>query len=340
MKPTQPSDGGSMTRRVPLPWWPVLALFSPVLLPVLFVANRKFKENIETSEERNRVRLDEVRPLELPELEFLEITVLVEEKTREGFLGAPGPSYWLKTDRGSMLFDVAYGPEYPALAQNASRLGFSLDQVDAMAISHLHPDHMGGLRAQMRNSVVVPKEMGDPEGQPCYLPGEAAASGFEAEVVDEPRLLAAGIATTGPLARSLFLQGLCEEQALVARIRGKGLVVISGCGHPTLERIVGMVRKMSTDPIHAIVGGFHMPVTDSPLRILGLKVQMFIGTGKPFWQRITEDDLMQTIAEFNKAEPAKVLFSAHDSCDYAAGRLREELSSAFEVLEAGATYRL
>jgi hypothetical protein len=62
----------------------------------------------------------------------------------------------------------------------------------------------------------------------------------------------------------------------------------------------------ASDPIHAIVGGFQMPVTDSPLRTLGIRVLMFIGTGEPFWERITEDDPMQTIAELQKAEPVKV----------------------------------
>ena len=52
------------------------------------------------------------------------------------------------------------------------------------------------------------------------------AANFDAEVVQKPKMLAAGIGTTGPLARSLFFLGLCEEQALVARIQDKGLVVI------------------------------------------------------------------------------------------------------------------
>ena len=35
--------------------------------------------------------------LELPELDFLELTVLVDEKTGEGFRGDPGVSYLVRT---------------------------------------------------------------------------------------------------------------------------------------------------------------------------------------------------------------------------------------------------
>ena len=89
--------------------------------------------------------------------------------------------------------------------------------------------------------------------------------------------------------------GWTEEQAIVARLKDKGLVVITGCGHPTIETIIQMAKHLSDEPIYAIGGGLHFPVTDSPLRKPGLKVQMIWGTGKPPWQKITEQDLEQTI---------------------------------------------
>jgi len=117
--------------------------------------------------------------------------------------------------------------------------------VDAVAVSHLHVDHMGGMEAARLRRLAVPSELGAPDGKPCYLPDAAVAEGFSAEVVESPRLLAAGIGTTGPLARSLFFLGFCEEQALVAHVRDKGLVVITGCGHPTVEVILEMLAMSS-----------------------------------------------------------------------------------------------
>ena len=217
----------------------------------------------------------------MPELEHFELTVLLEQKADPGFLGAAGVSYLIKTDQGSLLFDLGYGPEMPALTHNATRLGFKIDQVGALAISHLHPDHMGGFKAVRDNQVTVPQEFGRCEAIPCYLPAEANAEGFQTEVLEGPRMLTAGVASTGPLTRSLFLLGWTEEQAIVARLKNKGLVVFTGCGHPTIETIVQMVKRLSDEPIYAIGGGLHFPITDSPLRKPGLKVQMIWGTGKP-----------------------------------------------------------
>jgi 7,8-dihydropterin-6-yl-methyl-4-(beta-D-ribofuranosyl)aminobenzene 5'-phosphate synthase len=329
-----------MSYRISPAWWPLLGLSSPVLIPMLLVKNRRFKQNIRRSQEVNKERMDRAESLEMPQLKHFEITVLVEQKVEPGFLGAPGVSYLIKTDQGSLLFDLGYGPEMPALAHNAIKLGFKMDQVDALAISHLHPDHMGGFKAVRKKQVIVPREIGGSEGFPCFLPAEANAEGFKAEVVDGPRMLAAGVASTGPLSRSLFLMGWTEEQAIVARLKDKGLVVFTGCGHPTIETIIQMVKRLSDEPIYAVGGGLHFPITDSPLRKPGLKVQMIWGTGNPPWKRISNEDLTRTIDHLNAVSPKHVFLSAHDTCDYAIDRFKNELRSEVEVLKAGATYVL
>jgi len=249
-----------MSYRISPVWWPIIALSSPVLFPMLLVKNRRFKQNLHRSHEVNKERIESADPLELPQLNHFELTVLVEQKTEHGFLGAPGVSYFIKTDQGSLLFDVGYGPEMPTLADNAGKIGFTMEQVDALVISHLHPDHMGGFKAVRTNHVTVPLDIGGPEGRPCFLPVEANAEGFQTDVVEGPRMLAAGVASTGPLARSLFFFGWTEEQAIVARIKDKGLVVFTGCGHPTIETIIQMVRKLSDEPLYAVGGGLHFPI--------------------------------------------------------------------------------
>ena len=317
-----------------------MVLSLPVLFPVLLVKNRFYRHNIKRARNLNNERMEQAQPIDMPALERFEITVLEDQKTEPGFLGAPGVSYLIKTDRGSLLFDLGYGPEVPALAHNAKKIGFAISQVDALAISHLHPDHMGGFKAARNKQVTMPEEFGPPTGIPCYLPAKANADGFQAEVVEKPRLLAGGIASTGPLARSLFLMGWTEEQAIIALLKGKGLVVFTGCGHPTIETIIQMVKRISKAPIYAIGGGLHFPVTDSPLRKPGLKVQMIWGTGKPPWRRITREDLSCTIDHLNAIHPRHVFLSAHDTCDYAIDRFRKELRSDTKVLRSGATYQL
>ena len=329
-----------MPYRISPAWWPILALSSPVLLPKLFIKNHRFKENVKKALVQNEERIQKAGKLELPELTKFELSVLVEQKTEQGFLSSPGVSYLIKTDQGSLLFDLGYGPENKALASNAEKIGFSMDQIDAVAISHLHPDHMGGFKAVKENQVALPKEFEGSSIKPCFLPAKASANSFNVEIVTSPRMIAAGIASTGPLARGLFLMGWTEEQAIVARIKDKGLVVLTGCGHPTIETIIKMVKNVSDEPIYAIGGGLHFPLTDSPLRKPGLKVQMIWGTGKPPWKRITEKDLERTIKFLNVIKPKHVFLSAHDTCDYSINRFENDLKSETTVLKAGGVYKL
>ena len=331
-------ENGMSFRVSPL-WWPFLGVASPIIVPFLIAKNRRFKKNLKLAGELNRDRLRQAEPFDVPELNFLELTVLVEEKTEESFLGDAGVSYLFRSDQGSLLYDVGFGPERPALAHNAAKLGIKLDQVDSLCISHLHPDHMGGLKASRAKCVTVPKELDMPKGQPCFLPDKANAEGYKCELIDKPRLLTGGIATTGPLARSLFFFGLTEEQALIAHLKGKGLVIFTGCGHPTIELIVQMVNRLSKEPIYIIGGGLHFPITGGRGNRAGIQFQTVIGTGKPVWQRITDDDLSSTITALNKFNPSKVFLSSHDSCDHFLTRMKHELKAETEVLKAGKTYR-
>ena len=328
-----------MSFRISPVWWPVLAVASPVIVPWLLVRNRHFQEDRARAAELNQERMSQAEPLEMPELDFLELTVLVEWKTEERFMGDAGVSYLFKTELGSMLYDVGFGPTRPALAHNAAKLGFHLDQVEALTISHLHSDHMGGIPAQRSRQVTVPDELMSPELKPCFLPDRAEAKGFKAELVERSQLLTAGIASTGPLARSLFMFGFTEEQALLARVKDKGLVVFTGCGHPTIEVVLEMVGRLSNEPLYTVGGGLHLPVTGGRGNRAGIQFQTMIGTGKPPWQRITDEDLSRTIAAINSASPKRVYLSGHDTCDHSLDRMKRELNAETEVLKAGATYR-
>lgn len=329
-----------MRARISPLWWPVLALSSPVLLPKLLFRNRSFAKEVKKAHDINCQRIEQADKLDLPELDFLELQVLVDQRAAPGYMSEPGVSYLFTTDRGSLLFDVGFGPESPVLANNAKKLGFSIDQVDGVAISHLHPDHMGGFRAARNKQVTLPPSMQSRSKKTCFLPAQAAAGNFNVEIVQNPGMLSAGLATTGPLARALFMMGWTEEQALVARIKDKGLVVFTGCGHPTIETILQLVQHLSNEKIYAIGGGLHFPVTDSPLKKPGLKVQMIWGTGKQPWKRITDTDLNRTITNINKIDPEHVFLSPHDTCDHSLSQFSKNLKCNTTILKAGATYRL
>ncbi|MCU0961701.1 MAG: hypothetical protein MUF48_16525 [Pirellulaceae bacterium] len=88
------------------PWmWPALALASPALVPSMLRRHRVFKANSSRAETLNRERIAAARALELPVLDRLDLTVLVDEKTSAGFRGDPGVSYLICTEMGTLLFD-------------------------------------------------------------------------------------------------------------------------------------------------------------------------------------------------------------------------------------------
>ena len=73
----------------------------------------------------------------------LRITVLVENTVRKrGLLAEHGLSFLIETGTERILFDTGQGL---ALRHNAAQLKLDLKTLDAVALSHGHYDHTGGL---------------------------------------------------------------------------------------------------------------------------------------------------------------------------------------------------
>lgn len=50
-----------------------------------------------------------------------------------------------------------------------------------------------------------------------------------------------------------------DDQALIAKVEGKGLVIISGCGHAGIINTINYAKKLGgTEKIYAVLGGFHL----------------------------------------------------------------------------------
>ena len=327
-----------MARRISPLLWPLLLAGSPVIIPWLVARNQGFKRDQALALTQNRERIQQAAPLDLPELDSLELTPLVEWEHAPGFKREPGVSYWLKSHAGNVLYDIGFGPQIGGLEHNSKKLGFSFKDTPTVVISHLHMDHMGGEKAQKEKTVRIPPALGTTSGVTCYVPDKANNTDLRLELVQGPMVLPNGMGTSGPLARRLFLMGWCEEQALLINLKGKGLVVISGCTHPGIQTVIKMARKLFPGPIHAIVGGMHFPLTQSRLKKPGFEPVMIFGTGKPPWKRVTEKDLGKAMEAINQAGPKRVLLSAHDTCDHALGIMHRELKAETEVLKAGETY--
>ena len=93
-----------------------------------------------------------------------------------------------------------------------------------------------------------------------------------------------------PLPAVLFAPGPVLEQALVINVRGFGPVVVTGCGHPPMERILGVTEDVLDLPIRAVVG-LHLPV-HTPLL-----PQPAWATRTGPWQPIGERDATEVIEQ-------------------------------------------
>jgi 7,8-dihydropterin-6-yl-methyl-4-(beta-D-ribofuranosyl)aminobenzene 5'-phosphate synthase len=88
---------------------------------------------------------------------------------------------------------------------------------------------------------------------------------------EKPLKVAEGITTTGVLRSQLYLTGAVHEQALAVNLEGKGIVLIVGCGHQTLAKILQLSKDLFDEPLYGVIGGLHYPV--SPMQASGAALQ-------------------------------------------------------------------
>jgi 7,8-dihydropterin-6-yl-methyl-4-(beta-D-ribofuranosyl)aminobenzene 5'-phosphate synthase len=206
----------------------------------------------------------EARLSDLGAVDEVSVLPLVERLVPEGvgLTGEPGVSYLIRAGGMRVLFDsgLSGGRPQSALACNAAMLGAGLGDLDAVVISHLHADHVGGLRAMRRRTFAFAAEPLEPRGVPAYVPTPMRHPRADIAVTVGPRVIGPGMAVLPPLPRMLFWIRYVTEQALVVNVRGFGLVLISGCGHPRIEQILAVTEQVLDVPIRAVVGGLHLPV--------------------------------------------------------------------------------
>ena len=192
-----------------------------------------------------------------------------------------------------VLFDTGITPD--GMIENMRRLEIGPGDIDLVVLSHGHWDHTTGMHGLARAlgraelPVIIHPEFWSRrriaiEGrEPLELPstsrGALEGAGFEIVEGEQPSFLLDGsLLVTGEIDRTTsFERGaspahqaarsggwepdplILDDQAIVARVRGRGLVVLTGCGHSGLINTLRHVRSLTgNDHVHAVIGGFHL----------------------------------------------------------------------------------
>jgi 7,8-dihydropterin-6-yl-methyl-4-(beta-D-ribofuranosyl)aminobenzene 5'-phosphate synthase len=275
---------------------------------------------------------------DIGEVDEVSILPLVERLTRSGsgLAGEPGVSYLIQAGGTRVLFDAGLsgGKARSALARNAQKLGVDLGSLDAVVISHLHADHVGGLQAMRQHTFTFSREPLEPRGVPAYVPAQMQHPRADIIPVMGPRVIAPGLAVLPPLPRMLFWPGYISEQALVVNVRGYGLVLISGCGHPPIERILGITEQVLDIPIRAVAGGLHLPVHPAGTPLVP---QAILGNPHPPWRPISERDAAHVLDELAARGPRLVALSGHDSTPWTYDAFARRFGDRYQTLRAGQT---
>lgn len=282
----------------------------------------------------------------LGEVDEVVIRPVVERLTRTesglgGLRGEAGLSYLVEAGPTRLMFDTglnARGEERPALVGNAEALGVDLGALDGVVISHLHADHVGGPGMMRRRTFGFSPQPLEARGLPAYVPSDRMRH-QRAEVVPTtgPRVVAPGIAVLPPLPGPLFVLGPVREQALVVNVRGFGLVVVTGCGHPPIERILALTEHTLDVPIRAVIGGLHLPVHPWGTPLIP---QAVLGNPHWPWQPIGEQDAGHVIDEIAARGPRVVALSGHDSTPWTFEAFGRAFGDRYSTLRVGDEVRI
>ena len=269
----------------------------------------------------------------------LSILPLVNWHTNDDSLkGEAGVSYLIKTDRSTILFDVGFNQksEFPSpLEHNMDELGVKLDDIDTIFLSHAHLDHRGGQKWVNENTFSLGLEQVDLSNKKIYAPTLTRYPDAEVNLIPEETIIGEGIAGLGAISRQLVI-GRIEENALVINVEGKGLVVIVGCGHQTVPKILDRVEKVFSTPLYGLVGDLHYPIPEGRLNILGINLQRIFASGEGPHSPITYKTMKEEIELLKKKGVKVIALGGHDTSDKAIESFNLAFGENYQHIRVGA----
>lgn len=209
-----------------------------------------------------------------------------------------GLAFYIETlsngKKDGCMFD--FGMDPAGISNNMDLLGVDVGNINAFGLSHGHFDHfLGAVEILKQNRSRIKEGTPFYVGKETFLhryslrPGADVAtdlgrlnkedlevSGVVVKEVSEPVEIISGGYISGDIERltpyenpipnllvkrgdKLVPDDFGGEQALFFNVKGKGLVIISGCAHAGIVNTVRHIQNITgIDKVHAIMGGFHL----------------------------------------------------------------------------------
>ena len=313
----------------------LIAIVFSIKLIQLKTGNKKVSEELASIHYEKLADVDTVS--------HLSILPLVDFFTDDDRLKTePGVSYLIRADDTTILMDVGFNrtKAHPSpLLHNMRTLDVSPEDIDLLFFSHIHLDHVGGMREQKKHLFSL--SQGDvklPE-IPAYAPDVLAPSrwnpGPEVTVIKKPQVLAKGVASIGVIPRNLFIMGYTLENSLAVNVENKGIVLVVGCGHQKIERIIERAKNLFDAPIYGIIGGLHYPVKSGRVMLGPFNIQNIVGADTPPWNGIQVKDVKTAVSAIKKVDPEFIALSPHDSSDWSIAQFKEAFKKKYHDLKVG-----
>lgn len=195
-----------------------------------------------------------------------------------------------------VLFDFGFSEHGAAF--NADALGVDLSGVEVLVLSHGHSDHLGGLQQLVERVgrrgiqlVLHPAAFRNPRyvkltekmkiQMPPFTREAVGNMGITVVETREPYSLLDGfLLFLGEIPRTTgFEKGMLnayyeengeakqdpieDDTAIVANIKGKGLMILSGCAHSGIINTVRHAQKVTgIEKVFSVMGGFHLTGPD------------------------------------------------------------------------------
>lgn len=200
----------------------------------------------------------------------------------------------------SVLFDT--GVSASGVVENAKRMSIELNEVEYVVLSHGHYDHFGGLQSVLKAinkpnlPLILHEDMFKTRGNASsdrtirvypQFPTEDQLLSAQILKTKQPSLIADGTTLiTGEIPRETsFEKGflkhralidgvwqpdplILDDRAIVFNVKGKGLVIISGCAHAGIINTVMCAQRISgIKDVYAVMGGLHLAGKENENRI-------------------------------------------------------------------------